>query len=366
MRNNNGEGRGASSPSPSSSAAPPPTSFSHYRRTSGLASQQSPNASMIRSSRSRGKQAAVEERFDAGDAWNLDEDDDDDDGVVQDGYGVHRPPSAAAVDNNANGRSTAEQKIARVAAQAGLGRRTSASSIATLPQTSASLTSLGAVRSASPSVATTSTSTSTATNASPAGQFKERGRQASYGFWERISGIGAAIGGVASGGGSGGATGAIRDNDEGPAESSGYSRFDSQLELEDNFDGTYSIGAPSSAAAGASGQGTSSNGKLLGPASISVLSGGTSPAAAAAALRNGKLNQSGSPSSQTGKGKSKALDSPGGATIVGVPRPRSPFVKGRNRPKDADEMRSFVRSDLSDVMKGAHRQSSLTYPLLKN
>jgi hypothetical protein len=244
--------------------------------------------------------------FDSEDAWRLD-DDDEDDGDAP--------------------------RIAQVAAQAGLGRKASATSIpaavATTASAQASSSSLNLNLSSS-----NSGRSSPVHLKSPASQVRERGRQTSFGFWERISSFG---------GGSSIVNAASKNSDE--AEASGYSRFDDQLELEDNFDGTYSV-APGGASASAGPQG-----KLLAAANISrppLLGGGS-----AAARSSSKVPQV-SPAAQNSKGKGKSVDSPGAATVIGTPRPKSPFVKGlqRDRPRDGDDMRKWVRKDIEDVLEG--------------
>lgn len=256
--------------------------------------------------------------FDSEDAWRLD-DDDEDEGDAP--------------------------KIAQLAAQAGLGRKASATSIPPAVVTSsaqASSSSLNLNLSSS-----NSGRSSPVHLKSPANQVRERGRQTSFGFWERISGFGV---------GSSSSSAASKNNDD--AEASGYSRFDDQLELEDNFDGTYSV-APGGASTSAGPQG-----KLLAAANISrppLLGGGS-----AAARSSSKVPQVSS-AAQSSKGKGKSVDSPGAATVIGTPRPKSPFVKGlqRDRPRDSDDMRKSVRKDIEDVLEGKHapirNESQLMY-----
>lgn len=245
------------------------------------------------------------------DAWKLDESDDE--------------------EQEAKSRNS---DIAKVAAQAGLGRNGSATTLglqAPPRAASASQTSLSSTISngSSSNRVTSLSNTSIVSSKSPppSAGFKERGRQSSYGFWDRISGFGASKAGDKE-----------REREDGLAESSGYARFDNDLELEDNFDGTYSINTAAT--------GSSNSQGLLAPASISR------------ALSSGKLVESQLPPSATSaKGKSRSTDgsnSIASATIVGTPRTRSPLGRSRKgeRPSNDAEMRRHVRSDLHDVMQG--------------
>lgn len=286
------------------------SSTAHHRRTS---TQQSGLSSSAGSGPNKTRQATLDE-----DAWKLDESDDEQES------------------NHTRG-----SEIAKVAAQAGLGRKASASSFgglqappraATASQTSlSSMTSNGSTSASNtrtPSIASPGPSTSSAGLKSPPPQaaFKERGRQSSYGFWERISGFGSSKGSDKE-----------RERAESPVDTSGYARFDGDLELEDNFDGTYSINTASSSSNAAG---------LMAPATISR------------ALSSGKVPETQLPSSANAqKGKNRSTDSPSGnttATIVGTPRTRSPLgrLRGGDRPRNSEDMRKYVRKDLEDVMKG--------------
>ena len=279
------------------------------------------------------------------DAWKLDESDGED--------GITSPGSSGMA-------SSSKASIAKAAQQAGLGRKiggTPSSSVAA-SQASASPTghntalptpvANGSTLSVSAgSAQSRSFSSSTTSKATPQ-PAKDRARQPSYGLWERLTGLGAAISGSGSGASNSGGPG------DADSAASGYTRFDDTVELEDNFDGTYSVSAASlnrpSSAGGQS--------KLLSPANVprpSLLgasaSGGRSsssiprvPSTSATAL---SLNTG----STSGKGKGK-LDSPG-AVVVGSPRPRSPQKHWRDIPQDADGMRRAIRKDLSDVLNGA-------------
>jgi len=258
---------------------------------------------------SRTRQAALDE-----DAWKLDESDDEEESQGK------------------------KSDIAKFAAQAGLGRRASPSNLglqappraATASQTSlSSLSSLSSTSTAaagssgfkSPSVTSLGIASSSK-SPPPQANFKERGRQSSYGFWERISAFGSAK---------------DKERAESPVDTSGYARFDGDLELEDNFDGTYSVNTAS---------GSSSAPGLLAPATISR------------ALGSGKVAESQLPSSATApKSRTRSTDSPSGgmnATIIGTPRTRSPLGRSGKgeRPDNTEDMRKFVRKDLEDVMKG--------------
>lgn len=291
--------------------------------------------------------------------WKLDDSDNEDSGDID---------------------TAAHGGIARVAAQAGLGRKGSASSLAlqqpapvSIPTSTARTE--GSAASRAPSAAAMSiaasltngaSSSSTSrpelgspTKTSGASVPKERPRQASYGFWERLSGLGAAVTGASSSSSTSASSSSSalsrekdRDRDNDSYVQTGYARFDAELELEDNFDGTYSVNASSSSVAtpGTSG----SSGKLLAPASISRPSLGGS-----GALSSGKVPTT---ASTTGgilhapqpKGKSRMLESPGGtATIVGTPRARSPLARRNSeRPRDEDDMKRMLSKDIEEIMKG--------------
>lgn len=296
----------SSSSSKNAASSSGSTSAAHHRRTSTQQSGLSSSGSGGHGSGShKTRQATLDE-----DAWKLDESDDEQE------------------------TNTRGSEISKVAAQAGLGRKASASSFglqappraATASQTSlSSMNSTGSTSSTRiPSLASPGLGNST--KSPPHAAYKERGRQASYGFWERISGFGASKGSEKE-----------RDRAESPVDMSGYARFDGDLELEDNFDGTYSINTASSSANPAG---------LMAPATISR------------ALSSGKVPEAQLPSSANSqKGKNRSTDSPSGvpkATIVGTPRTRSPLGRMRKgeRPRNSEEMRRCVRKDLEDVMKG--------------
>lgn len=278
------------------------------------------------------------------DAWNLDDSDND--------------------DALSSGLPSARTSISTVAQQAGLGRK---GSIGTLSAGTANASSSSVKDNAAPNASLGQTSSSQRTTsaphvatssnaparslspplankaATPANAFKERGRQTSFGFWERLSGLGAAVAG--SGGSSSSPNNA---GDDSLAETSGYTRFDDTVELEDNFDGTYSVSAATI------NRPPSTNGgqnRLLGPASIARQSAGT-----ASGTRSGAIPRVPSSSALSikttslTKGKGK-LDSPS-ATIVGSPRPKSPTRKWQDGMHSEESMRKAVRSDLSSILEG--------------
>lgn len=292
----------ANSSSGSSSAA-------HHRRTS---TQQSGLSSS--GSGGHGGQKTRQAQLDE-DAWKLDESDDE-------------PES-----------STRASEIAKVAAQAGLGRKASASNFglqAPPRAATASQTSLSSMASSAGSSSNTripAISSPSTAKSPPQAAFKERGRQSSYGFWERISGFGASKGSDKE-----------RERAESPVDTSGYARFDGDLELEDNFDGTYSINTASTSSTNSAG--------LMAPATISR------------ALSSGKIPEAQLPSSANAqKGKNRSTDSPAGvtnATIVGTPRTRSPGrMRKSERPRNSEDMRKCVRKDLEAVMQGVFTMRSI-------
>lgn len=281
-------------------------------------------------------------------------------------------------DNEENGQQQHADRIAKVAAEAGLGRKASAGSL-NIP---------GQARTASPAPVSANSNSSSISVASPPSAAalhvaaalkgspapsapkaappphphphphppqpaKDRARQSSYGFWERLSGIGAAVG-YGSSTSSSGSKDKERERDDAASSyaSSGYARFDGGLELEDNFDGTYSVNAPSTSALGGASGGPSSTAspagtsKLLAPANIDRPSIG-----GASALSSGKV-----PTTASNKGKSRCLESPigpPGAIIIGTPRARSPLGRRKSDiPRDDDEMREMVRSDVEDILTG--------------
>lgn len=272
-----------------------------------------------------------------------------------------------ALEDSDNEDSGHADRIAKVAVEAGLGRKASSSSLA-LPARTASpahghaplpgSSNASSLSVASPPSAaamqvaaalkgapTSAPRAAPAPHPHPPHPGKERSRQASYGFWERLSGLGAAVGygsSAASSSSSNKEKERDRDDIASSYASSGYARFDEELELEDNFDGTYSVNAPSTSAAGSAGAGSGS--KLLAPANIQRPSIG-----GASALSSGKV-------STASKGKSRSIDSPvgqPGATIVGTPRARSPLGRRRSEiPRDEEEMRELVRSDVEDILTG--------------
>ena len=316
----------AASNSHNDKSATAPSSFSHHRRAES-ARQGSGSGGANASSGTRGGEE---------DVWNLDDSDNEGEGINSSSIAGH-------------------DRIARVAAQAGLGRKASSSSLAPLPQRTASPAPAPSSIASPPSAAALHVAAALKGAPVPAGippqpPGKDRARQPSYGFWERLSGIGAAVGYGSSSSSGSGSREKERERDDVASSyaSSGYARFDSELELEDNFDGTYSVNAPSSSssnAAGTSAAGSSQN-KLLAPASIATLGG-------ARALSSGKVPTL---ASNNSKGKSKSMDSPSGpsnATIVGTPRARSPLGRRRSEiPRDEEEMREQIRSDVEDIIKG--------------
>lgn len=297
------------------------------------------------------------------DAWNLEDSDGE-------GTSTHTTRHIKA------GSSSGTDHIARVAAQAGLGRRAGPASSASsgsrthglnngstasiiafpsslsssLPTAAAVAASLNggtasAIQSTSLAQASTSSAILSKSPPPPSTTAEKRGRQTSYGFWGRLSGA------VGVGSSSSPKESSSKSTDN-LAEMSGYSRFDDQLELEDNFDGTYSVN-PGSASGGSVGAG--SGGKLMAAASIAR----PSLLAAGNARSLGKVPQVPASGSSASKGKSRLTDSPGGATIVGTPRPRSPFTKLKklDRPRDEEEMRKYVRKDIDDVLQGENGSS---------
>ena len=271
-----------------------------------------------------GRRAPV---FDTEDAWRLDDDDEGD--VTGD--------AGADVDRG----------IARVAAQAGLGRikTASASSLSVASGRAGSFSSNPNLNVASPS--SVSSVAGSYMSVKPP-QLKERGRQSSYGFWERLSGFGVgSSSSTANGSSSSLNLNGKASADDAAAEASGYTRFNDQLELEDNFDGTYSVATSVASSSTLPGN---AQGKLMAPASIS-------PLGAAGARNGGKIPQTSSTaaaSSLPGKGKTRLVDSPGSATVIGNPRPKSPFTRGKRseKPRDDEDMLRFVRKDIEDVMEG--------------
>lgn len=264
-------------------------------------------------------------------------------------------------DSDNEGGGPSHQDITQVAAQAGLGRKSSSNALnggsnsvslpapaATTASSGASLSSLSSAngKSALSPVAAAAIASSAAlpgNTATPRSGYKDRGRQSSFGFWERFTG----------GGGSSSNNSSSKEIDKLPAEMSGYSRFDDQLELEDNFDGTYSV--------------KEGQGKLAPPANISrppLLGGGIARMSAGKVPTSASL-VSPTSASQGSKGKSRSLEvSSPGATIVGtMPRPKSPlsYARRAGKPRDDEDMRRCIRKDSEDVLAGTYSLSRAMY-----
>ena len=334
----------SSSSAGSGSSKAPSTSFPHHRRVNTTASDASSSKSTMAS--------GVPGRapiFDTEDAWGLEDDDDEEDEVQG-----HSQVNADA----------GSISISRVAAQAGLGRKASTSSLSAVngkpPPKSSYSNGNASTGFPSPSIVSSTSSTPAIVASSrSAPQLKERGRQASYGFWERLSGFGVgSSSSTANGSSSSLNLSGKAVNDEAAAEASGYTRFDDQLELEDNFDGTYSVAAH---AAGTNNSTLNGPGKLMAPANLSR----PNLLGAAGQRSSGKVPQMSSAVTampRSSKGKTRSIDSTGSATVVGTPRPKSPFTRGKrsDKPKDDGDMRRCIRKDIDDVMEGVCNSLYLT------